>query len=51
MEKKRRLASNCSSAAEDVDGAAVLLIRNDWELGRFQQDWPKVHFASVRERS
>ena len=32
-------------------GAPVLLIRNDWELGRLQQEWPKVKFASVRERS
>jgi peptide chain release factor 3 len=39
------------SMAEDGDGAPVLLIRNAWELGRFQQDWPKVKFASVRERS
>jgi peptide chain release factor 3 len=38
------------SLAEDADGAAVLLIRNDWELGRFQQDWPDVKFAAVRER-
>ena len=49
-ELKRLLAANRSSAAEDVDGAPVLLIRNDWELGRFQQDWPKVRFESVRER-
>lgn len=49
-ELKRLLAANRGSAAEDVDGAPVLLIRNDWELGRFQQDWPKVRFESVRER-
>jgi len=50
-ELKRLLEANRGSAAEDADGAAVLLIRNAWELGRFQQDWPKVKFASVRERS
>ncbi|HEY0412000.1 MAG TPA: peptide chain release factor 3 [Allosphingosinicella sp.] len=50
-ELKRLLAALRPSAAEDADGAPVLLIRNDWELGRFQQDWPKVKFASVRERS
>lgn len=44
------MAAN-SSMAEDADGAPVLLLRNDWELGRFQQEWPKVKFASVRERS
>jgi peptide chain release factor 3 len=49
-ELKRLLAANRTSAAEDVDGAPVLLIRNDWELGRFRQDWPKIHFANVRER-
>jgi peptide chain release factor 3 len=50
-ELKRVLEGNRASAAEDADGAPVLLIRNDWELGRFQQEWPKVTFASVRERN
>ena len=50
-ELKKILAANRGSAAEDADGAPVLLIRNDWELGRLQQEWPKVKFASVRERS
>jgi peptide chain release factor 3 len=50
-ELKRVLDANRGSAAEDADGAPVLLIRNPWELGRFEQDWPKVKFASVRERS
>jgi peptide chain release factor 3 len=49
-ELKRVLATLRPSAAEDVDGAPVLLIRNAWELGRFQQDWPNVRFESVRER-
>jgi peptide chain release factor 3 len=49
-ELKRLLAANRASAAEDSDGAPVLLIRNPWELGRFQQDWPKIQFASIRER-
>jgi peptide chain release factor 3 len=49
-EVKRLLEANRTAAAEDADGAAVMLIRNDWELGRFQQEWPKVQFASVRER-
>jgi peptide chain release factor 3 len=47
----KRLADTLRpSLAEDADGAAVLLIRNDWELSRFQQDWPGVTFAAVRER-
>ena len=50
-ELKRALSALRPSAAEDADGAPVLLIRNDWELGRFQQDWPKVKFANVRERN
>ncbi|MEA3050653.1 MAG: peptide chain release factor 3 [Sphingomonadales bacterium] len=49
-ELKRLLAANRGSAAEDADGAPVLLIRNAWELGRFQQDWPGIRFASIRER-
>jgi peptide chain release factor 3 len=49
-ELKRVLATLRPSAAEDVDGAPVLLIRNAWELGRFQQDWPTIRFESVRER-
>jgi peptide chain release factor 3 len=47
---KRLLAANRGAAAEDADGAPVLLIRNEWELGRYQQEWPKVRFANVRER-
>jgi peptide chain release factor 3 len=50
-ELKRLAETHRSSMAEDADGAPVLLIRNDWELGRFQQEWPKLRFASVRERS
>jgi len=49
-ELKRVLTTLRPSAAEDVDGAPVLLIRNAWELGRFQQDWPNIRFESVRER-
>jgi peptide subunit release factor RF-3 len=49
-EISRRVSANGSSVAENVDGTPVLLIRRDWELGRFQQDWPKVHFASVRTK-
>jgi len=50
-ELKRALSALRPSAAEDADGAPVLLIRNDWELARLQQDWPKIGFASVRERN
>jgi peptide chain release factor 3 len=50
-ELKRLMATHRSSMAEDGDGAPVLMMRNDWEMGRFAQDWPKIRFASVRERS
>jgi peptide chain release factor 3 len=50
-ELKRLFDTHRSSMAEDGDGAPVLMMRNEWELGRFQQDWPQIRFASVRERS
>ena len=43
----RDLEANLLSTA----AAHFQRIRNDWELGRLQQDWPKVRFASVRERN
>ena len=36
--------------AEDRDGAPVFLARNAWELGRVQEDFPKVRFTATRER-
>ena len=50
-ELKRMMAAHRSIMAEDQDDAPVLLIRNAWELGRFQQDWPNVRFSAVKERS
>ncbi len=47
---KRLTDTHRPSLAEDADGETVLLIRNDWELNRFRQDWPEVNFAAVRER-
>jgi peptide chain release factor 3 len=49
-ELKRLMETHRSSFAEDADGEAVLMMRNDWEMARFAQDWPKIRFASVRER-
>jgi hypothetical protein len=37
--------------ADDHDNAPLLLMRNAWEFGRFQQDWPGIDFSAVRERS
>jgi peptide chain release factor 3 len=49
-ELKRLAEANRSIMAEDGDGDPVLMMRNPWELGRFQQDWPKIRFTSVKER-
>ena len=50
-ELKRLAEALRSSMAEDGDGDPVLLMRNAWELGRFQQEWPAIRFTSVKERS
>jgi peptide chain release factor 3 len=50
-EVKRLMATHRSVMADDQDDDPVLLIRNPWELGRFEQDWPKVRFGTVKERS
>jgi peptide chain release factor 3 len=50
-EVKRLMATHRSIMAEDQDDDPVLLIRNPWELGRFEQEWPKVKFGTVKERS
>jgi peptide chain release factor 3 len=48
---KRLNETHRSSMAEDGDGDLVLMMRNAWELGRYQQDWPGIRFTSVKERS
>ncbi len=47
---KRLIESNRSKIAEDLDGAPVLMMRNEWEFGRFVEEWPDVQFLAVRER-
>ncbi|HUE79325.1 MAG TPA: peptide chain release factor 3 [Sphingomicrobium sp.] len=42
--------SNHSKMAADQDGAPVLLMRNEWEFGRFVEEWPHIEFLAVRER-
>jgi peptide chain release factor 3 len=39
-----------ASLAEDRDGNPVYLARNNWDLGRVQEDFPKVRFTATRER-
>jgi peptide chain release factor 3 len=42
--------SNRASLGEDRDKTPVYLARNDWDLGRVQQDWPDMKFSATRER-
>jgi peptide chain release factor 3 len=39
-----------SSLAQDRDGNPVFLARNNWDLGRVQEDFPKISFTATRER-
>ena len=39
-----------ASLATDRDGNPVYLARNGWDLGRVQEDFPKVRFTATRER-
>lgn len=48
---KKLMEAHRPNIAEDQDGAPVLLMRNAWEFGRFQQEWPGIDFNAVRERS
>ena len=36
--------------SHDRDGNPVYLARNGWDLGRVQEDFPKVRFTATRER-
>ncbi len=40
-----------ASLAEDRDGQPVFLARNNWDLGRIQEDFPKIRFQKTRERA
>ncbi len=48
---KKLMETLRSNMAEDQDHAPVLLMRNAWEFGRFEQEWPGIDFSAVRERS
>jgi peptide chain release factor 3 len=48
---KRFADANRDNVAEDHSGATVFLARNDWQLGRAQQDWPQIRFLATREQS
>ncbi|WP_344697589.1 peptide chain release factor 3 [Sphingomonas rosea] len=48
---KKLMETHRSSMAEDQDEVPVLLMRNGWEFGRLQEEWPGITFSAVRERS
>jgi peptide chain release factor 3 len=50
VELERFLAAKRPSLAEDGDGNPVYLARNSWDLGRVQEDFPKVRLLATRER-
>ena len=47
---KKFMEGNRASLGEDRDKTPVYLARNDWDLGRAQEDWPDMKFSEVRER-
>ncbi|MEZ5902370.1 MAG: peptide chain release factor 3 [Alphaproteobacteria bacterium] len=47
---KKFLESNRASLGEDRDKTPVYLARNDWDMGRIQEDWKTLKFSEVRER-
>jgi peptide chain release factor 3 len=48
---KKLMETLRSNMADDQDNVPVLLMRNAWEFGRFEQEWPGINFSAVRERS
>ena len=40
-----------ASLADDRDGNPVFMARNHWDLGRAQDDFPKIRFTAIRERA
>ncbi|MBI2235440.1 MAG: peptide chain release factor 3 [Magnetospirillum sp.] len=49
-ELKRFMDASKSNMAEDRDGGLVYLARNSWQLGRAEQDFPKIRFTAIREQ-
>ena len=49
-ELKAFLDHNRSAMAKDRDGAPVFLAKSAWEVGYVQDRYPKVRFASTKER-
>ena len=49
-ELDRFLAAKRPSLAEDGDGNPVYVARNSWDLGRVQEDFPRIRLLATRER-
>ncbi len=49
-ELDRFVQAKKASLATDRDGNPVYLARNGWDLGRVQEDFPKIRFTATRER-
>lgn len=49
-ELDRFVQAKKASLAQDRDGNPVYLARNNWDLGRVQEDFPKIRFTATRER-
>ena len=47
---ERFLNTKRASLAEDRDGNPVFLARNSWDLGRVQEDFPKLRLTATKER-
>ena len=45
------IARHRSSVAEDRDNVPVLLVRDSWELGRIQRDYPDLQFLTSKDRA
>jgi peptide chain release factor 3 len=50
-EVKRFIGAHREIVAEDRDGAAVYLARNNWELNHFAKQWPELEFRTTMERA
>ena len=49
-ELDRFVAAKRASIAEDSDGQPVYLARNGWDLGRVQEDFPRIRLLATKER-
>ena len=49
-EMERFLNTKRASLAEDRDGNPVFMARNSWDLGRVQEDFPKLRLTATKER-